>query len=208
MSGPVGYQVWREPSCPVQFVVKNILPYKKTIRVFNYPIPNGFERDLMKINFISEADIKNSLLKGELYTKLRNQELFVTASNIDLIQFEECQKDFLMSVGITEGLEAGGDGYQGNFPYLFRQNTELQGTKDNLNRIFIVPFGDKFLNQNIHQQHFRILIRHNGKGLEEGIDYIVAESGGSGTGFNTIIFIAFSPAPSSRILADYVIIDD
>lgn len=208
MGGAVGYDVWWEPSCPVQFVVKNILPYKKTVRVFNYPIPQGLERDLMKINFISEADIKNSLLKGELYRKLKNQELFVTASNIDLIQFDDCQKEFLMSVGVTNGLEAGGDGYQGNFPYLFRQNTEVLGVKDGINRIFTVPFGDKFLNQVIHNQHFKILVRHNGKGLEEGLDYVVAEGGGTGTGYNQIIFISFSPIPRSRILVDYVILDD
>lgn len=214
MPGAVGYDVWRTPECKTVFVVKNICAKPKRVRIFSYPVEHQGTRDLMRINFLSEADIRNSLLKGELHEKIKNGELTIIESNIDLLQFDECQYDFLRSAGIVDGLKVAGgasDGY--SFPVVFRQAVPLIGTFDGVNRIFTIPNSEKFVNgsvatSNVFLNHeFRILIRHNGRGLVESTDFIVAESGGSGTGFDTIIFISLTPKPrdNGTLVADYVV---
>jgi hypothetical protein len=197
----VGFHTPWEKSCPTVFVVKNIALNKKRVRVFNYPIPYGLTRDLMEIDYVSEADIRHSLLKGELKIKLLEKEIIVVDSNIDLLQFDECQKAFLESVGITKGLEVPSG--LNDIPFLFRQGIYLIGVQDNHNRIFSTP--DKFIQGPLGGNIFKILIRHNGRDLVEGIDYIVSEGGGAGTGYDTIIFISLTPKPNSVIVADYVV---
>lgn len=194
----VGYNTWWLKTCPTVFVVKNIAAERKRVKVFNYPINNGEERDLMAIPYVSEADIRHSLLKGELYFKLKHGELFVTASNIDLLQFDNCHKSFLESVGITEGLTAG----SGSFPFLLKQGMDLIGTQDGCNRTFTTV--DKFLEGIQDGNEFHINIRHNGRVLVRNIDYTVIESGGPGSGYDTVNFISFSPAANSIIKVDYV----
>lgn len=195
----VGFETWFPKKCPTVFVVKNIAPEGKRIKIFTFPIGNGKERDLMDIDFVSEADIRHSLLKGELMTKLRAKEAIVTKSNIDLLQFDECQKAFLESVGIMEGLEVAGSG---DIPYLFRQGVMLIGVQDGSNRVFTTP--EKFIEGTLGNNEFRILIKHNGRDLVKDIDYTLSESGGVGTGFDTII-LNFSPKKRSVLRADYVI---
>lgn len=196
----VGFETWFPKQCPTEFVVKNIAPDGKRIKIFTWPIGNGKERDLMDIDFVSEADIRHSLLKGELMTKLRAKEAIVTRSNINLLQFDECQKAFLQSVGIMEGLEVAA--VPAEIPFAFKQGIMLLGVKDNVNRVFTTP--DKFINGSFGNNDFRILIKHNGRDLVEGIDYFVAESGGPGTGYDTIV-LCFSPKPRSVLVADYVV---
>lgn len=196
----VGFETWFPKQCPTVFVVKNIAPEGKRIKIFTFPIANGKERDLMTIDFVSEADIRHSLLKGELMTKLRAKEAIVTQSNINLLQFDECQKAFLQSIGIMDGLEIAG--VPAILPFAFKQGVALLGVKDNSNRIFTTP--DKFLNGSFGNNDFRILLKHNGRDLVEGIDYFVAESGGPGTGYDTIA-LCFSPKPRSVLVADYVV---
>ncbi len=104
----VGTFFLKNPS--TRFVVKNTAPNRKRIKVFTYPINNGETRDLLMIPGISEADIRHSLLKGELLIKIRYGELIVVDSNIDLLQFDAPHKAFLQSAGITEGLEVIGAG--------------------------------------------------------------------------------------------------
>jgi hypothetical protein len=189
-------------NCDTKFVVKNIAPFGKRIRIFNYPIVNGGLRDLLAIPEISEATIRHSLLKGELVNKLRCGEIVVIDSNIDLLQFDPCHKAFLESVGINEGLEVEvGDGE--DVPYALKQNVPLIGVKDGINRVFTLP--DKFVNGSLLDNEFRVLIRHNGRGLLENCDYTLLESGGPGTGFDTIVFIGFTPNSSSDLVADYVV---
>jgi len=107
----VGYDnVWPK-ICPTVFIVRNIAPGNKTVRVFGYPIRNGQVRDLMAIPYVSEADIRHALLKGNLRIKFEHEEIIVVSSNIDLLQFDECHKDFLESIGITIGLDIDGAGY-------------------------------------------------------------------------------------------------
>lgn len=196
----VGFETWFPKKCPTEFVVKNIAPGGKRIRIFTFPIANGMERDLLEIDFVSEADIRHSLLKGELMTKLRSGEAIVTRSNIDLLQFDECQKAFLQSVGIMEGLEV--TSVPTVLPFAFKQGVKLLGAKDNTNRVFSTP--EKFINGTFGNNDFRILVKHNGRDLVEGTDYLVAESGGAGTGYDTIVLF-FSPKPRSVLVADYVI---
>ena len=199
------YTPLKNPS--TRFIVKNITKQKR-VRVFQYPIMPGFTRDLLAIPGISEADIRHSLLKGEVLAKLIDKEIIVVDSDIDLLQFNDEQKQFLKNSGIMKGLEVTIDqaptlgGGSSTIPFAFMQNVTLFGAKDGVNRIFTTP--DKFVNGNFANSEFRILIRHNGKGLEENIDYIVQESGGSGTGFDTVVIISFVPNTKSRLLADYV----
>jgi hypothetical protein len=86
------------------FIVRNISNNNQCIHIFNVPINCGQEYDLMKISYISEIDIKNSLLKGELYTKISQNQIIVVESNITLIQFDDVQKEFLQSAGISIGI--------------------------------------------------------------------------------------------------------
>lgn len=90
------------------FVVQNIITNSnKTIKIFDYPIPVGMIRDLLKIPGVSESSIRASLLKGELRNKLIAKEIRVICSDIDLIQFNNDQKIFLLSSGVMIGLDAG-----------------------------------------------------------------------------------------------------
>jgi hypothetical protein len=185
-----------------KFVVKNIAPFRKRIRVFNYPIANGATRDLLAIPEISEATIRHSLLKGELVNKFRCGELVVIDSDIDLLQFNDDQKSFLVSIGITKGLEITVSA-TADIPYVFKQEIPLIGVKDGVNSIFTTP--DIFINDTFLGNEFHILIRHNGRGLIEGADYVLLESGGVGTGFDTIVFTGMKIKSKSELVADYVV---
>jgi len=104
------YTPGKNPS--TRFVVRNIAPGNKRVRVFQYPIGNGLERDLLAIPGISEADIRHSLLKGQLLEKLKAKEIIVIDSDIDLLQFNDDQKAFLVAHGVNKGLEvSGGSGF-------------------------------------------------------------------------------------------------
>ena len=77
------------------FIIRNTSPSRKKIRVFTYPINYGESRDLMAIPIISEADIRHSLLKGELLERLLNHDIQIIESSIDLLSFDPEQKAFL-----------------------------------------------------------------------------------------------------------------
>lgn len=189
------------------FVVKNIAPRGKRIQIFRYPIANQQTRDLLAIPYISEADIRHSLLKGELMMKIKNKEIEVVQSDISLLQFNNEQKQFLKGAGVIKGLEIGleqlapsvvlGTG----FPV--RENVSLLGIRNGINRIFMTP--EKFLNGNYMGSTYSIKIRHNGRGLDPDLDYDISESGGPGTGYDTIFFKSFTPSLFNSILADYTV---
>lgn len=101
----VGLNNWIQRSDINKFIVKNIAPKGKCIRIFQYPIDNGSTFDLMTIPFIAEADIRLSLLKGELYLRLKNKEIEIVESDVDLLQFNDGQKEFLKQSGITKGID-------------------------------------------------------------------------------------------------------
>jgi len=96
------------------FVVRNTCTdNRKTVKVFNYPILYGDTRDILQIPGIQEADIRASLLKGELRHKLLNGDITLVSSNIDLLQFSDKQRAFLQSYGFTEGVQVGWDELDG-----------------------------------------------------------------------------------------------
>jgi len=198
----VGFNTIFPKQCDTVFRVKNIAPNNKRVRVFTLPIKNGCVRDLMTIPHVSEADIRHSLLKGELNIKLRSKEIFVVESNINLLQFDPCHRQFLIDSGITDGIDASG-GNLVDIPFTFKQGQELIGVQDGANPIFTTP--DNFIQGMFGNNEFRILIRHNGRVLQEGTDYIVSESGGVGTGYDTVIFKCTLPDAEDEIVVDYVV---
>ncbi len=109
----VGKDTWFPQQVNTVFIVKNITtgtPQEKTVRIFQAPIPPGKIRNLMSLPSVSEADIRHALLKGEISVKLRNREIIVVDSNIDLLQFDQTQLQFLQSVGVVNGLQVGATG--------------------------------------------------------------------------------------------------
>ncbi len=101
------------------FVVKNTSggnpnsPYKKTVKIFNYPILWNDTRDILQIPGIQEADIRASLLKGEIRHKFLCGDIELVSSNIDLLQFSGKQRKFLQQFGFTEGVSVGFDELDG-----------------------------------------------------------------------------------------------
>lgn len=198
------------------FIVKNVTSYEhKTINIFRWPIPYMTECDLLAIPGVAEDDIRASLLKGEIKNKFEVKDIQLVYSDIDLLQFNACQKTWLQSIGFTTGLDVGIDqldGYVVNFiesqsggtsTYLIRDQINLLGLQNGMNRTFYTP--EIFINSIYNSNLMTISIFHNGRKLAEGLDYSLSESAGPGTGFNTIIF-TFSPISSSTLRADYYII--
>ena len=92
------------------FTVRNVTPDRhKTIKIFGYPINFNQTRDLLQIPGVSEADIRASLLKGELRHKILAKDIVVECSDIDLLQFNLDQKAFLQAAGVINGLEVLGN---------------------------------------------------------------------------------------------------
>lgn len=184
-----------------KFIIRNITSGRdaKTIHLFTYPIGSGKERDLLAIPFVSESDIRHSLLKGELRIKGENREYIVVDSNIDLLQFDNIQKSFLQSIGIINGLEVAAT----STSYIFKQGVVLGGAINDVNTIFTTS-PDKFLDGAVGSNNFNIMVQHNGRILVKGIDYTISESGGVGTGYDTITIVTFIPATGSTMIADYM----
>lgn len=90
-----------KPSSNVSFIVKN--NSRKNIRIFNYGIDPGQQRDLMKIPSISEEDIRVSLLKGRLQFLVSTGQISIVSSDIEIIQFNASQQSFLQNAGISNG---------------------------------------------------------------------------------------------------------
>lgn len=205
----VGFNTWQPKICPVVFSVMNITNCKM-VRIFQVNIPPGGVYDLLNVPHVSEADIRHSLLKGDLQTKILTNELRVVDSSIELLYFDDCYKDFLRNAGIIRGIDfceesavcGSGDGY---LPFYFRDNIELVGPKNGANRVFRVPVPDKFLDGEFFGHEFHIIIDHNGRRLLKNLDYIISESGGAGTGYDTIEIISLTPNKKSKLFCDYVV---
>jgi hypothetical protein len=86
---------------------------KKVIFVFNYPINPGDIRDLLQIPGVQESDIRASLLKGVLRHKFLCGDIELVSSNVDLLQFSDKQRSWLLSYGFTEGVQIGWDELDG-----------------------------------------------------------------------------------------------
>lgn len=197
----VGFTTFFPKTSNTVFKVMNIAPNNKRIKIFNLPIPNGAVRDLLATPEVSEADIRHALLKGELFRKIQAGEIYITESNIDLLQFDNTQKQFLINAGITNGI----DFSSFEMPWLLKSNVELLGDRDGVNRIFTIPSGDKFLDGEFNGNTFTITINHNGRTLVKNIDFTIFESGGPGTGYDSINTIALIPTVNSALYATYTV---
>lgn len=82
----------------------------------------------------------------------------------------------------------------------FRTGQQLSGPKDGTNVQFTVPVGDKFTH---NLPFFSIKVYLNGVRLTLLDDYSIAESGGYGTGYDTVV-LEISPLPWDHLLVDYV----
>jgi hypothetical protein len=181
------------------FVVLNKSSQVKTISIFNYPINYGCTRDLLQIPGVAENDIRASLLKGELNHKIRAGDIDVVCSDIDLLQFNSSQKLFLQNSGIVNGLEVTAD----QMAIIEQQDIQLVGSVNDVNTVFKIPSGTW-----IQTAPYKIIVYKNGVKQVLSDDYIIAESGGPGTGYDTVIFNVppqTTPTPIDVITADYYI---
>lgn len=182
------------------FIVRNVTPDRnKTIKIFNYPILFNDTRDLLQIPGVAESDLRASLLKGELRHKILSKDIVVECSDIDLLQFNLDQRAFLKKAGIVNGLQVSPSG----LAVLRFVDEQLVGVVDNMNTIFTIPTG-KFIQNNT----YKIVVYINGVKQFYTQDYLIAESGGLGTGYDTVIFtIAPSVVDSYTdiLTADYYI---
>jgi len=83
-----------------------------------------------------------------------------------------------------------------------REDEQLIGATNGVNGTFILPYGDKAINV---EPGAKIKVYYNGQRLHEGglNDFVVAESGGAGTGFDTVN-MTFAPLSGDLISADYI----
>lgn len=78
----------------------------------------------------------------------------------------------------------------------FRVEVPLIGPKDRFNKVFATPA--KFLPTTL-------ALYFNGLRMRRGVgeDYTVAESGGPGSGYDTIT-VFYAPNPADQLFADYI----
>ena len=184
------------------FVVQNIANPPKVVNIFNYPIsPNGGTRDLLQIPGVSPQDINTSCLKGEIKHKLRAKEITIINSDINLVGFNINQANFLYNSGVIEGVQ---NQFEQSL-YSWQQDIELLGSVDGFNLVFTIPSGKFIFNNN-----YKVVVYKNGVKQLYLDDFFVAESGGVGTGYDTIIFsVAPAPVPSPPdvMTADYYLLN-
>jgi len=180
------------------FIVRNVTPDRnKTITIFQYPINFNHTRDLLQIPGVSEQDIRASLLKGELRHKILAKDIVVECSDIDLLQFNLDQKAFLQDAGIVNGLQV----TSANLSVLKKEDIQLVGAVDDSNTVYSIPFG-KFIQNDL----YKIIVYKNGVKQFFLDDYFIAESGGPGSGYDTVIMVVpptTIPPPDDIITADY-----
>ena len=183
------------------FWVQNIANPPKCVEIFNYPVAaRGGVRNLMLIPGVGEQDIKESLLKGSLRNKLLVREIAILASNIDLLQFNTTQIQFLYNNGIVVGVQID-DRPGGQTLFTHYIDIELLGAVNNVNTTFILPNNQAFVVDVIHN----IVVYKNGVKQVQGDDYTIAMGS---YGWNTVIFTLPPDAnilPADIITADYFI---
>jgi len=164
------------------FVVKNVSPQVKTINIFNYPINYNCTRDILAIPGVAEGDIRASLLKGEIRNKFLVGDIELIYSNIDLLQFSDCQKQFLQSYGFNLGLQITSE----QLAILEQQDIQLVGNVNGVNTNFTIPTSPVGIW--VQSAPYKIIVYKNGVKQVLGDDYFIAEGNGPGTGYNTVIF--------------------
>lgn len=181
------------------FIVKNITSDRnKTIKIFNNPILFNTTRDILQIPGVAEADIRASLLKGELRHKILARDIIIECSDIDLLQFNDDQRQFLLDAGIINGLQVSAN----NIDVLRKEDIVLNGLVNDSNTVFTT---DSIFIQNTT---YKIIVYKNGVKQLFLDDYFIAESGGPGSGYDTVILTVAPttiPTPVDVITADYYI---
>lgn len=181
------------------FIVQNTSPQIKTISIFQYPINYLSTRDLLQIPGVAENDIRASLLKGELNHKIRSKDIEIICSDIDLLQFNNAQKTFLHNAGVINGLQITSN----QMAVLEQQDIKLIGAVNGINVIYTIPFGVW-----IQSSPYKIIVYKNGVKQVLGDDFLISESNGSGTGYDTVIMTIppqAIPTPPDIVTADYYI---
>ena len=75
-----------------------------TAIIFGIKISYQNTFDLLTIPEVTEDLIRSSLIKGELYNKIKTKNIIIVSSSIDLVQYDVSQKTFLSNAGVTSGL--------------------------------------------------------------------------------------------------------
>ena len=83
----------------------------------------------------------------------------------------------------------------------WRWNIPLLGVKNGSNNIFTTP--EDF----VESGEVKIRVYYNGVRLYQGVsnDFVTSESGGAGTGFDTITLNGFFPLSKEQLTADYLV---
>ena len=82
----------------------------------------------------------------------------------------------------------------------YRTAQNMVGLKDGSNLVFTTPTQERYLH---NLPFFSIALFYNGVRLSLLDDYMVVESGGLGTGFDTVVLYE-APFSNDHLLADYV----
>lgn len=85
-----------------------------------------------------------------------------------------------------------------------REDEQLVGATNGINQVYVLPYGEKAL---VADPGIKIKVYYNGQRLHEGgaNDYTTSESGGAGTGFDTVTLIHVAPKPGDIVTADYIV---
>lgn len=81
---------------------------------------------------------------------------------------------------------------------LFRWNVPLLGSKNGINTVFTTP--EYFM----QTSNLVIRVYRNGQRIDLTEDYAVSESGGAGTGYDTVTFNGEAPLSFEKLTADYI----
>ena len=84
----------------------------------------------------------------------------------------------------------------------YRVGQSLVGAKDGVNVLYTTPGLENFAH---NLPFFDISVYYNGHRLKLLDDYTVVESGGAGTGFDSILLVILPPESDDHLLADYII---
>ena len=83
----------------------------------------------------------------------------------------------------------------------YRASQGLVGPKDGVNETFTTPGSEKFV---FNLPFLDISVYYNGVRLTLLDDYMISESGGPGTGFDTIV-LTNAPLSNDHLFADYIL---
>lgn len=85
-----------------------------------------------------------------------------------------------------------------------REDEQLVGLINGTNKVYTLPNSEKAI---VADPGVKIKVYYNGQRLHEGLanDYTTSESGGAGTGFDTVTLIHVAPKLGDIVTADYLV---